>query len=87
MVAKRAKFLGWGYEGEGLTPDEQEMVLTRYAEPFGVDGFERIAAPTPAMVDLHGPRIGGPANLEGFCSTDDFDRLNHTYGKSFPEYA
>ena len=23
MVAKRAKFLGWGYEGEGLTPDEE----------------------------------------------------------------
>ncbi|MBC8239421.1 MAG: FAD-binding protein, partial [Alphaproteobacteria bacterium] len=87
MAAKRAKFLGWGYEGEGLTPDEEVMVLGRYAERFGLDGFERIAAPTPDQVELHGPRVGIPAALKGICSVADFDRLTHTYGKSFPDYV
>ena len=87
MVAKRAKFLGWGYEGEGLTPDEEVMVLGRYAERFGLDGFERIPAPTPDQVDLHGPRIEVPAKLKDICSAGDFDRLTHTYGKSFPDYV
>ena len=87
MVAKRAKFLGWGYEGEGLTPDEEVMVLGRYAERFGLDGFERIPAPTPDQVALQRPRIGVPAKLKEFCSADDFSRLTHTYGKSFPDYV
>ena len=87
MTAKRAKFLGWGYEGEGLTLDEEAMVLGRYAKRFGLDGFERIAAPTPDQIDLHAPRAEIPAKLKEICSAQDFDRLTHTYGKSFPDYV
>ncbi|MFP6749926.1 MAG: FAD-binding oxidoreductase [Alphaproteobacteria bacterium] len=87
MTAKRPKFCGWGYEGEGLTPDEHEMVLGRYAERFGLDGFARIEQPTPDQIDLHPARIEAPAKLADFCSGGDFDRLTHTYGKSFPDYV
>ena len=87
MAAKRPKFCGWGYEGEGLTPSEHEMVLERYAERFGVDGFARIPQRTRDQLDLHPARIEVPAKLSDFCSGGDFDRLTHTYGKSFPDYV
>ena len=62
MVAKRPKFCGWGYEGDGLTQEEREMVLARYAERFGLEGFENfINSPSPDQVDLHASRIEIPA--------------------------
>ncbi|MBT4044786.1 MAG: FAD-binding oxidoreductase [Rhodospirillaceae bacterium] len=88
MVARKPKFCGWGYEGDGLTPDEHEMVLQRYADHFDVAGFEQlIEPPTPDQVNLHNARVEPPAKLSGFCSTADMDRLSHTYGKSFPDYV
>ena len=88
MVARKPKFCGWGYEGDGLTPDEHEMVLQRYADHCDVAGFEQlIEPPTPDQVNLHNARVEPPAKLSGFCSTADMDRLSHTYGKSFPDYV
>ena len=87
MAEKRVKFYGWGFEGEGLTPDEEKMVLDRYSERFGVEGFELIDHPNPDKVDLHTARIEAPASLTEIVSTDDYDRLTHTYGKSYPDYV
>ena len=88
MIAKRPKFCGWGYEGDGLTQEEREMVLGRYAERFGLEGFENfINTPSPDQVDLHTSGIEIPAALAGFSSTANIDRLTHTYGKSFPDYV
>ena len=88
MVAKRPKFCGWGYEGDGLTQEERGMVLGRYAERFGLEGFENfINSPSPDQVDLHASRIEIPAALANFCSAANIDRLTHTYGKSFSDYV
>jgi len=87
MTAKRPKICGWGYEGEGLTPEEEKLVLGRYAERFGVDGFERIALPPLEEVALPTSRIAVPDRLRAICSTDAYDRMSHTYGKSFPDYV
>ncbi len=87
MVDRQPKFFGWGFEGDGLTLDEEKMVLDNYAGRFGVDGFERIPIPTPDQIDLHNPRVEVPAKLGSVCSTKDHDRLTHTYGKSFPDYV
>jgi alkyldihydroxyacetonephosphate synthase len=86
MAERRVKFCGWGYEGDGLTADEEALVLGRYAERFGVEGFERIPAPSPEKVTLHAPRVEPPAKLAGICTSEHYDRLVHTYGKSFPDY-
>ena len=69
MVAKRPKFCGWGYEGEGLTPDEHEMVLERYAERFGLEGFARnrnwktLIFMAPALKFRQNWRISVPARI------------------------
>ena len=87
MVDRQPKFFGWGFEGDGLTLDEEKMVLDNYAGRFGVDGFERIPIPTVDQIELHGSRVEVPAKLAQICSTKDHDRLTHTYGKSFPDYV
>lgn len=87
MKKRRLKFCGWGYEGDGLTNEEEKLVLGRYAESFGVKGFERIPMPSPDGVQLRKPRIKAPEILSAISSTEHYDRLVHTYGKSFPDYV
>ncbi len=87
MATKRARFCGWGYEGEGPSQEEENTILARYAERFEVAGFERLQHPTPEQVTLAAPRVDIPAALSGICTTDHWERLQHTYGKSYPDYV
>ena len=81
----RLKHFGWGREGEGLTPAEEAFVLGRVEQRFGP--AERIVQP-PRLEDikLAPPRLDPPPSLP-FCSTVLYDRVAHTYGKSFPDYV
>ena len=81
----RLKHFGWGREGEGLTPAEEAFVLGRVEQRFGP--AERIVKP-PRLEDikLAPPRLDPPPSLP-FCSTVLYDRVAHTYGKSFPDYV
>ena len=44
-MAARLKHFGWGREGEGFDADEQEFLLSRVRERFGIDRFDERAAP------------------------------------------
>ena len=81
----RLKHFGWGREGEGLTLAEEAFVLGRVEQRFGP--AERIVQP-PRLEDikLAPPRLDPPPSLP-FCSTVLYDRVAHTYGKSFPDYV
>ncbi len=81
----RLKHFGWGREGEGMTPEEEEFVLARNRERFGVNSFDERSPPALIDIVLHAPRITPPASLAPLCSTATYDRLAHTYGKSFPD--
>src|SRR5918996_4840955 len=85
MTAPRWKFWGWGYEGSGLDPAEERRLLQFYAERFGLEGAAPHPAPTVADVALRPSRLEPPARLARLCSTEPYERLVHTYGKSFPE--
>jgi alkyldihydroxyacetonephosphate synthase len=85
MTEARLKYFGWGREGEGMTPDEEAFVLARNRERFGVDVFDERSPPRLADIVLRPPRITPPALLAPFCSAATYDRLAHTYGKSFPD--
>ena len=89
MTAKRPRLVGWGYEGEEMTPAEHDMVMARYTERFGRFGgdFERRKPPLAGEIELHRPRLEVPAVLAGFATSDTHERLLHTYGKSFPDYV
>ena len=87
MAEGRLKHFGWGREGEGLVPAEEAAALDRYCRLFGVDGLAETAPPALADIALRQPRIAPPAALAGCCSSASYDRIAHTYGKSFRDYA
>ncbi|MGH6901765.1 MAG: FAD-binding oxidoreductase [Geminicoccaceae bacterium] len=84
MSARRWKIWGWGREGEGLEATEERRLLQFYAERLGVADRPGRPAPRIEEVDLRAPRILSPPVLAHLCSTAPYERLLHTYGKSFP---
>ena len=87
MADRKLKFCGWGYEDSAVTADEEAVVLARYADGFGLDGFERIPHPVPDEVTIAEPRLEAPSKLQEILSDDHLERLLHTYGKSYPDYV
>jgi alkyldihydroxyacetonephosphate synthase len=87
MAERRLKHFGWGREGEGLTADEERAVLDRYRRLFGVDRFDERQPPELSEIVLRPPRIAPPPLLAPHCSSEAYDRIAHTYGKSFSDYA
>ncbi len=86
MTQRQLKIVGWGYEGDDITADEKEMVTSRFTERFGGD-FEVRHPPTEDAIELSTPRLDIPAALSAFATTNKRDRIVHTYGASFPDYA
>ena len=84
---RRLKHFGWGREGEGLTPVEEKAALDRYCRLFGVAEFDEAMPPPLAAIELPPPRLVPPAPLAACCSDAAYDRVAHTYGKSFSDYA
>src|ERR1700737_776227 len=87
MTQARLKHFGWGREGEGLTAEEETATLDRYRRLFNVDGFDEVAPPALSAIELRRPRLVPPASLAPCCSSEPYDRIAHTYGKSFSDYA
>jgi alkyldihydroxyacetonephosphate synthase len=87
MTEARLKHFGWGREGEGMTAEEVAALLDRYRRLFGVAGFEEAAPPALTEIALRAPRIAPPPALADCCSSETYDRVAHTYGKSFCDYA
>ncbi|HEY5208224.1 MAG TPA: FAD-binding oxidoreductase [Stellaceae bacterium] len=87
MTEARLKHFGWGRVGENLSPAEEDFALGRYRQSFGVDAFEERTPPSLDQITLRAPRIAPPPALAAICTTDRFDRAQHTYGKSFLDYV
>src|SRR5277367_2038714 len=85
-MGQRLKFCGWGREGEGLSEDERERVFRFVAEKLGIESRTAPASPPQASdIALRAPRISAPASLAGVLTQNPYERLLHTYGKSYPE--
>jgi alkyldihydroxyacetonephosphate synthase len=83
-MERRLKFYGWGHEGEGLTDAERALLFRFVDEKLGVE--RRLAAPPhESEIALRAPRLAPPPSLAGVLTADPYERLLHTYGKSYPE--
>src|SRR6516162_4251132 len=87
MAEQRLKYFGWGREGEGMTAEEVTAALDRYQRLFDVTGFDDVVPPGLLEIKLREPRIVAPPALAPYCSSEAYDRVAHTYGKSFSDYA
>ena len=85
MSEKRWKFWGWGHEGRGLEPAEEQRLFGFYRDRLGFHDVVRQAPPTVGEIALRAPRLRPPAALESLCTAEPYERLLHSYGKSFPE--
>jgi alkyldihydroxyacetonephosphate synthase len=84
-MAPRLKFYGWGHEGEGLDEAERARLFRFVAEKLGAEP-RALALPPPASdIALRAPRISAPAALARVLTEEPYERLLHTYGKSYPE--
>jgi alkyldihydroxyacetonephosphate synthase len=85
MNGVRRKFWGWGLEGQGLSEGEREALRAAVAWRYGNEAPDAIAPPTVEEIDLLPPRISVPGSLAEVCTADPYERLLHSYGKSFPD--
>ncbi|MEZ5822088.1 MAG: FAD-binding oxidoreductase [Xanthobacteraceae bacterium] len=86
MAMRRLKLVGWGYEDDEISDAERQMVTSRMRERFGGE-FDVRKAPGADAVELHAPRLAVPVELSAYATDARQDRLLHTYGKSYPDYA
>ncbi len=83
----RRKFWSWGYEGQDIPESEVTSMHERVAKRLGMSDFTILKDPTLDEIEIRAPRITPPASLASFCTTEKWDRVAHTYGKSFRDLA
>lgn len=79
---RRLRFYGWGYADEELSPDEERRIRDS-VKRFGAPA--EVPAPRENEFALRSPRVAVPAALSPVVSTTPYDRLVHSYGKSYAD--
>ena len=83
MSQPKRRFWGWGLEGQGPQPEQQEAIRRSLAEQLGGAPLELVPEPRLEDISLRPPRLTPPESLAEICSTSPADRANRTYGKSY----
>ena len=83
----KRKFWGWGFADQILSKEEEAGVENRIAQNFGLSEIKALPIPVAEEIELKEPRIKIPDTLKEVFSDDHTERLNHAYGKSFPDVA
>ena len=82
-MARALKHWGWGYEDEQPSSDELRGAAGFFSERFGFASRE-VELPVPLNeVSLPAPRLRPPEPLAPICSTSDYERALHCYGRSY----
>ncbi|HVS28835.1 MAG TPA: FAD-binding oxidoreductase [Solirubrobacteraceae bacterium] len=83
MNDRRRKHWGWGYEDEQTPLAEQRAAAPGIAAHLGF-GSGELEEPCPLeQVELAAPRLAPPAALAEICSSEDYDRALHSYGRAY----
>ncbi|HSR23275.1 MAG TPA: FAD-binding oxidoreductase, partial [Candidatus Eisenbacteria bacterium] len=72
-TGRRRKFWGWGYEGEGLSGQELELLAGLVAARFGLAAIRPQDPPQISEIELRRPRVDPPPAIAAFCSTERWD--------------
>jgi alkyldihydroxyacetonephosphate synthase len=84
-MARALKHWGWGYDDEQPAPDELRGAAEYFVGRFGF-GSREPEHPVPlSAVSLPAPRLHPPEPLAAFCSSGDYERALHSYGRSYAD--
>lgn len=81
---KPLRFWGWGYADEHLNAPEEQLVRAM-AGQVSPNGAKELSAPLVTDFDLHKPRTKPDAALADCISSSSYDRLVHSFGKSYAD--
>ncbi|HJM59999.1 MAG TPA: FAD-binding oxidoreductase [Alphaproteobacteria bacterium] len=84
---RELKFWGWGYADETVAEDEVGEAIQHVCGKLGIKPPPAAAIPELSDIVLSAPRVAVPGPLQKLCSVHPRDRVSHTYGKSFADYA
>ena len=84
-MAKRLKYWGWGYEGQGLSTSDRDALLHTLATEYGVAGSGTGAIPALDGIALPPARLDPPASLDSICTQEPYERALHSFGQSQPD--
>ena len=76
------RFWGWGYADEHLTAEEDRLVEAM-AKTLAPDNAIEVPSPRLSDFNLPAARLAVPKQFRTIVSTTTYDRLVHSYGKSF----
>jgi alkyldihydroxyacetonephosphate synthase len=80
---RRRTFWGWGYEDQRPAPDEVERIALGAREHLGFGPAEVERPAALEELELPPPRLEPPAELEGICRADVYERASHAQGKGY----
>ncbi len=82
MPSKRS-YWGWGYADFPFPKQTLQKYKAMFRNLFQIKKFEEHMPIPVENLKLRSPRFVLPPMLEPLCSSSNFDRASHTYGKSF----
>ena len=78
------RFWGWGYADEDLS-DQENQLIAGLMRRLGGDAGASAPPPRAGEFELRKPRVEPPGTLQSCFSCTPYDRLVHSYGKSFAD--
>ena len=82
-ATRRLKHWGWGYEDQQPPRDQVEGIARAVTDRLGFE-VDEIEEPVPLdAVELPAPRITPPKPFAEMFSSDRYDRVAHSLGKSY----
>jgi alkyldihydroxyacetonephosphate synthase len=82
-MTRRRKFWGWGFEDQQPPYEQVEAAAAGAREHLGFPPVEVERPVSLDDVDLPPPRLEPPASLARICSSERYERVTHSYGKSY----
>jgi alkyldihydroxyacetonephosphate synthase len=82
--AGRRSLWGWGLAADEPSDEQRHRAAASIAKRYGV---EPRVEPARSIddIELPAPRVEPPAALAAICSTDRWDRAQHTYGMAYTD--
>lgn len=82
-MANKRSYWGWGYDSFQFPEKSLQQYKATFRNLFQIKEFENHQPVPVEQLSLRAPRFALPNAIEKICSSSNFDRASHSYGKAF----